>query len=45
MTEEPTSPLRGVRVLLVEDRDDTREALGDYLALSGALVLNRSNGA
>src|SRR4029450_1326450 len=39
MTQEPTSPLRGVRVLLVEDHDDTREALRESLALSGALVL------
>lgn len=39
MTEEPTRPLRGVRVLLVEDHDDTREALGEYLGVSGALVL------
>jgi two-component system, chemotaxis family, CheB/CheR fusion protein len=31
--------LRGVRVLLVEDHDDTREALGECLALAGALVL------
>jgi CheY-like chemotaxis protein len=39
MTQEPTSPLRGVRVLLVEDHDDTREALRESLALFGALVL------
>ncbi len=31
--------MRGVRVLLVEDHDDTRRALGESLALSGALVL------
>jgi two-component system CheB/CheR fusion protein len=39
MTDEPTGPLRGIRILLVEDHDDTREALGAYLTLSGALVL------
>jgi two-component system CheB/CheR fusion protein len=39
MTREASSPLRGVRVLLVEDHDDTREALRESLALSGALVL------
>jgi CheY-like chemotaxis protein len=39
MPQESTSPLRGIRVLLVEDHDDTRQALGESLALSGALVL------
>jgi|SoiMetStandDraft_2_1073263.scaffolds.fasta_scaffold175322_1 CheY-like chemotaxis protein len=39
MSEDPNSLLRGVRVLLVEDHDDTREALATYLTLSGALVL------
>ena len=39
MPQEPTGPLRGVRVLLVEDHDDTRQALGESLALAGALVL------
>jgi CheY-like chemotaxis protein len=39
MTDESTGPLHGVRILLVEDHDDTREALGAYLMLSGALVL------
>ncbi len=39
MSEEPTGPLRGVRVLIVEDHDDAREALGAHLTLSGALVL------
>lgn len=39
MPQQPTSPLRGIRVLLVEDHDDTRQALGESLALSGALVL------
>jgi CheY-like chemotaxis protein len=39
MSEDPNSLLRGVRVLLVEDHDDTREALAAYLTLSGALVL------
>lgn len=39
MTEQSTGPLRGVRVLIVEDHDDTREALGASLTLSGALVL------
>jgi len=31
-------PLRGVRVLLVEDDEDAREMLGDALALQGASV-------
>lgn len=39
MSEEPTSPLRGVRILVVEDHDDTREALDAHLTSSGALVL------
>jgi two-component system CheB/CheR fusion protein len=39
MSEDPNNLLRGVRVLLVEDHDDTREALAAYLRLSGALVL------
>jgi CheY-like chemotaxis protein len=39
MTQEATNPLHGVRVLLVEDHDDTRQALGESLAASGALVL------
>ena len=39
MTEQSTGRLRGVRVLIVEDHDDTREALGASLTLSGALVL------
>ena len=42
MPQDTTSPLRGVRVLLVEDHDDTREALAESLALSGALVLTAS---
>ena len=42
MSEEPTAPLRGVRVLLVEDHDDTREALDAYLTLAGAIVLSAS---
>jgi CheY-like chemotaxis protein len=39
MSEAPTGPLRGVRVLIVEDHDDAREALGALLTRSGALVL------
>lgn len=39
MSEHPTEPLHGIRVLIVEDHDDTREALGAYLAAAGALVL------
>jgi CheY-like chemotaxis protein len=39
MSQTPTERLRGVRVLIVEDHDDTREALGAYLAAAGALVL------
>ena len=42
MSEEPTAPLRGVRVLLVEDHDDIREALDAYLTLAGAIVLSAS---
>ena len=42
MSEEPTAPLRGVRVLLVEDHDDTREALDAYLTFAGAIVLSAS---
>ena len=42
MSEEPTAPLRGVRVLLVEDHDDTREALDAYLTIAGAIVLSAS---
>ena len=40
MTDEATVPLRGVRILLVEDHDDTREAMSAYLTMSGALVLS-----
>jgi CheY-like chemotaxis protein len=39
MTEQSTGRLRSVRVLIVEDHDDAREALGASLTLSGALVL------
>jgi CheY-like chemotaxis protein len=42
MSEEPTTPLRGVRVLIVEDHDDTREALDAYLTMAGAIVLSAS---
>jgi len=42
MSTEPTAPLRGVRVLIVEDHDDTREALDAYLTQSGAVVLSAS---
>jgi len=31
--------LQGIRVLLVEDHDDTREAMREHLTMSGALVL------
>jgi two-component system CheB/CheR fusion protein len=40
MTDGATVPLRGVRILLVEDHDDTREAMSAYLTMSGALVLS-----
>lgn len=39
MTEERVGPLRGLRILVVEDHDDTREALARYLTEVGALVL------
>jgi two-component system CheB/CheR fusion protein len=39
MSNEPAEPLRGVRILIVEDHDDTRDSLDTYLTLSGALVL------
>lgn len=42
VSTEPTAPLRGVRVLIVEDHDDTREALDAYLTMSGAVVLSAS---
>jgi len=42
MTDESIGPLHGVRMLLAEDHDDTRETLGAYLMLSGALVLTAS---
>ena len=42
MTDPVTRPLRGVRVLLVEDHDDTRDALETYLTLSGGIVLTAS---
>jgi CheY-like chemotaxis protein len=42
MTDQPTGPLRGVRVLLVEDHDDTRDALEAYLTMSGGVVLSAS---
>jgi CheY-like chemotaxis protein len=42
MSTEPTAPLRGVRVLIVEDHDDTRESLDAYLTMSGAVVLSAS---
>ena len=42
VSEEPTTPLRGVRVLIVEDHDDTREALDAYLTIAGAIVLAAS---
>jgi CheY-like chemotaxis protein len=42
MSTEPTAPLRGVRVLIVEDHDDTRESMDAYLTMSGAVVLSAS---
>ena len=39
VSDESAEPLRGVRVLIVEDHDDTRESLDAHLTLSGALVL------
>jgi two-component system cell cycle response regulator CtrA len=39
MSEHSTGSLCGIRVLIVEDHDDTREALGEYLTAAGALVL------
>ena len=39
MSRQSSGRLQGARVLIVEDHDDTREALGANLALSGALVL------
>src|SRR5689334_7681648 len=39
MSNESAALLRGVRVLIVEDHDDTRESLDAQLTLSGALVL------
>jgi hypothetical protein len=39
MTAEPTRSMDGIRVLLVEDADDTRDALAAHLTMSGALVL------
>jgi CheY-like chemotaxis protein len=39
MTEAATGPLAGVRILLVEDHDDTRDALEVYLTQCGGLVL------
>jgi CheY-like chemotaxis protein len=39
MSNQSAAPLRGVRVLIVEDHDDTRESLDADLTLSGALVL------
>ena len=42
MTDAPNGPLRGVRVLLVEDHDDIRDALETYLTLSGGIVLSAS---
>jgi CheY-like chemotaxis protein len=42
MTEESTAPLRGIRGLIVEDHDDTRETLDAYLTVAGAIVLSAS---
>jgi CheY-like chemotaxis protein len=42
MSTEPTAQLRDVRVLIVEDHDDTRESLDAYLTMSGAVVLSAS---
>jgi CheY-like chemotaxis protein len=42
MSTEPTTALRGVRVLIVEDHDDTREVLDAYLTIAGAIVLSAS---
>ena len=42
MTEESTAPLRGIRVLIVEDHDDTRETLDAYLTVASAIVLPAS---
>jgi two-component system CheB/CheR fusion protein len=39
MTDERVGPLRGIRILVVEDHDDTREAVAQHLTLAGALVL------
>jgi DNA-binding response OmpR family regulator len=39
MNNESVALLRGVRVLIVEDHDHTRESLDAHLTLSGALVL------
>jgi CheY-like chemotaxis protein len=43
LNDPATAPLRGVRVLLVEDHDDIREALETYLTLSGGIVLTASS--
>ena len=43
MTDAPNGPLRGLRVLLVEDHDDIREALETYLTMSGGIVLTASS--
>ena len=42
MSKEQTAPLRSIRVLIVEDHDDAREALDAYLTMSGAIVLSAS---
>jgi two-component system CheB/CheR fusion protein len=36
-------PLRGVRVLVVEDHDDSRDVLGEALKYSGAVVTTASS--
>ena len=48
MSDEPVSapapPARPARVLIVDDLQDGRELLGDYLSLAGFEVLEAENG-
>ena len=39
MNDDSRQPLHGIRILLVEDHDDTRDMLDQFLSLAGARVM------
>src|SRR4029450_2234939 len=45
MSIVPTSPLVGVTIVIVEDHDDSRDAMAQIIAATGATVLEARDGA